>query len=403
MYRRESNISHNCFKRKGANPIAAIFKQYLQWRIVVLMLSGITAAGCYSAGEKTVIKASSGTWATGKSPIETGKRVARDILSRPMGHIYTHTCAWYGVLLFSEASENVRLCRQVENAYTPYLTGDKIPHTGHVDNNVFGIVPFELFRQTRDRKYLPIAKLLADEEWTNPREDGLTRYTRFTADDPYMVGTLQAQAYRNTGDTKYADRGSMFILRYLEKLQRADGLIIYRERFPFTWGRGNGWTLVGITETLLCLPENHPNRPGLMKAYTRQVEALVRYQHSGGMWHQIIDMPEYYLESSGTGMFIYAIATGIVQGWLPANPYREIVERAWRALTDYVDNEGKTFHVSTGNIRGIHQSITYLEVHGKHSEDLYPSKHPIGDYHGQAAVLWAAAAMIRLDRYNFED
>lgn len=337
-------------------------------------------------------------WPAGKSPIELGNKVAQDVLSRPMYHSYPDSCSWYGVLTFSEATNNIQMRQRIEKAYEPYLIGDRIPRTGHVDHNLFGIVPFELYRQTRDPKYLPIAKLLANEEWANPRKDGLTRYARFTADDPYMVGSLQAQAYKNTEDKKYADRGSMFILAYLKKIQRPDGLIIYEERHPFTWGRGNGWTIGGITDTLLALPEDHPNRTKLMAAYRKQVDALVKHQHSGGMWHQVIDMPDYYLESSGTGIFIYAIATGIKQGWLPEKPYREVVERAWLALSDYVDEEGRALNVSTGYIRKIGQSIDYFKEHGVHSKDLYPSKNPIGDYHGQAPVLWAATAMIRLEK-----
>ena len=73
-----------------------------------------------------------------------------------------------------------------------------------------------------------------------------------------MVGSLQAQAYKATGDIKYADRGAKFILAYAERLQRPDGLFIYNQRSQFPWGRGNGWSVGGMTEMLLALPEDHP-------------------------------------------------------------------------------------------------------------------------------------------------
>ena len=83
-------------------------------------------------------------------------------------------------------------------------------------------------------------------------------------------------------------------------------------------------------------------------------------------------------------MYIYALATGVRQGWLPDEPYGEAAERGFHALVDYVDREGRVREVS----------------HGTTSATLKPylcnDRYPVGDFHGQAALLWAATAMIRL-------
>ncbi len=339
-----------------------------------------------------------GNWPVGKSPVEVGRRIASYIVSRELRYVYAATCAYYGALIFSDATHDTDLRNRVIANYEPFLMGDKSPRTGHVDNNLFGIVPFEIYRQTKEKKYLAIAKLLANDEWENPRPDGLTKYTRFTADDPYMVGSLQAQAYKATGDIDYADRGAKFILAYAEKLQRPDGLFIYDENRPIAWGRGNGWCIGGMTEMLLAFPEDHAQREALMEVYRKQIDGLIKHQDETGMWHQVIDNPHLFLESSGTGIITYAIATGVEQGWLPEKTYRDVAERAWLALTDYVDEQGQVRNISSGHVALIRESMEFYAEHGEFPKDDYPSMNEVGDFHGQAVVLWAAAGMERISK-----
>ena len=327
---------------------------------VVLAMAVTTCA----ANEKIIAKSAQDTWPVGKSPTEVGNKVANNVVSRPLTYLYYSVCSYYGVLIFSEATNNTELRNSVIATYEPYLMGEKSPRTGHVDNNLFGIVPFEIYRQTKNKKYLAVAKILANDEWEYPRPDGLTKYTRFSADDMYMVGTLQAHAYKATGDSKYAYRGIKFILAYVEKLQQPNGLFIYHQDLPFLWGRGIGWSVGCLTEMLLALPEDHPKRAKLMDVYRKLIEGLVKYQDKSGMWHQVVDNSNFYLESSGTGMFIFAIATGVKQGWLPEKPYRDVAERGWLALTDYVDSQGLVREVSTGGVALIGASIDYHSKHG---------------------------------------
>jgi len=292
-------------------------------------------------------------------PIVVGRRVAGYVLERPMRHEYYDACANYGILIFADATKDNELRDRVVAAYQPYLSGEKQPAVGHVDDNLFGIVPFEIYRQTGKREYLPLAMHQADDEWENPREDGLTPYTRWWLDDD-------------------------FLLAYVDLLQQDNGLFHHRTAWPFFWVRGNGWAAAGMTEMLLALPEDHPKRPQLMGAYLKMMEGLVECQGEDGMWPQLLDYPYVRPESSGSGMFIFALATGVKEEWLSASPYREAAERGWAALAEYVDEEGRVREVSAG--------IT--------SETIKPylctRQAPVGDYHGQAGVLWAATAMVRL-------
>jgi rhamnogalacturonyl hydrolase YesR len=261
--------------------------------------------------------------------------------------------------------------------------GKKTPAMGHVDNNLFGIVPLELYHQTGKGEYLAMGLLMAEEEWTSPREDGLTRYTRWWLDDPYMVGNLQAQAYKNTKEIRFIDRGVKFQLAYFKRLRQPSGLFHHRvPEWPVSWARGHGWTSVGITEMLLAMPEDHLLRSKLMDEYLLTMETLIRYQKDSGMWGEQLNIPGSRPETSGTGMIIFAIANGVDQGWLPSDPYKKVAERAWLALTDYVYENGAVSNISDFNL--------IVEPPWK------PWK-PTGDMHGQCAVLWAATAIERMN------
>lgn len=44
--------------------------------------------------------------------------------------------------------------------------------------------------------------------------------------------------------------------------------------------------------------------------------SLLSYQMKTGMWRQLIDDAEAWPETSGTGMFTFAMITGVKNGWL---------------------------------------------------------------------------------------
>ena len=319
-----------------------------------------------------------------EKPEETGQRIVDNIIDRRFGWRYQKVCTYYGALIFAEATENINIAKQVSNGYSKYLIGKRKPHSGHVDYNVFGIWPFEIYRQTGDEKYLAIPIKLADDEFANPREDGLTGLTRFWVDDMYMVGSLQVQAYKSTKDKVYLDRAALQLKTYCEKLQRPNGLFYHREDAPFYWGRGNGWAAAALTEILLVLPETHEFYKPLLEAYQKMMLTLLDYQGEDGMWHQLLDDPESYPETSCTGMFLYGLASGIENGWLPSEEYSANVEKAWNALAGYVNQKGEVENVCVG---------TNAKDNKKHYLTR-PKK--TGNFHGQAAVLWAATAMVRL-------
>jgi len=320
----------------------------------------------------------------GLSPSETGKKIVDDIVSRPTGCRYQKACTYYGSLIFAQAIGDSNITNLLAAKYAPYLSGKRKPRSGHVDYNVFGIWPFALYQNTGKEIYLQQAKKLADSEFSTYDSDGLTSFSRYWVDDMYMVGSLQIQAFKATKDTLYLNRAARQLVVYCAKLQRENGLFFHRKDAPFFWGRGNGWAAAAMTEVLLVLPENNKYFPPLITAYRKMMKTLLQFQGADGMWHQLMDDPASYPESSCTGMFLYALASGLKSGWLPAGEYRENILKGWKALAGYVTPKGKVKNVCVG-------------TNAKDNRNHYLTRpKSTGNFHGQAAVLWAATAMIGL-------
>ena len=332
-----------------------------------------------------------GNWPAGRSPQEIGKALAEHFVTSP--HMSNHTIvysevgAWYGALAFAQQTHDDALTAELIKRFDPLMPGGAeaalVPKPNSVDNSIFGIVPLQIYMETKDKKYLAYGLGSADAQWDNPRPDGLSNQTRFWIDDMYMLTILQLEAYRATGDRKYLDRDAQEMVAYLDKLQQPNGLFYHAPDVPFFWGRGDGWVAAGMTEMLTSLPADHPQRARIMAGYKLMMAALVKYQTSDGMWRQLIDQDEAWEESSSTGMFTFALISGVKNGWLDAATYGPAARKAWIALTGMIDQNSDMTSVCEGTNK-------------KNDLDYYLlRKRRTGDFHGQEPVLWAASALLR--------
>ena len=150
------------------------------------------------------------------------------------------------------------------------------------------------------------------------------------------------------------------------------------------WGRANGWTMMAKTEILHALPKNHELYDDVLAIFRSHAEALVHLQADDGRWHQVLDNPETYLETSATAMFVRAFADGVRMGWLPEQPFRAAAERGWSAVAERVRHDGRV----EGIVRGTPIMFSDQEY------DEHPTR--LNDPRGLGAVLLAAVAMENL-------
>jgi unsaturated rhamnogalacturonyl hydrolase len=346
-------------------------------------------------------------WKAEESPEVIGKKVAERFINSSHGvynapgvkpHIpYFEVCTWYGSLTFAKETRDKDLLADLKQRFTHLLEKESylIPSPVHVDYNVFGAVPLELYHQTQNKTFLDIGLSFADEQWKLPtdsvltdrainyQKEGYSWQTRLWIDDMYMISLLQSQAYRATGDKKYIERAAKEMVFYLKELQQPNGLFYHAPNVHFFGGRGNGWMASGMTELLRTLPAENEYYAEIMTGYHKMMETLLHYQSDEGDWRQLVNDPESWKESSCTGMFTYAMITGVKMGWLDHEVYGKAAQKGWLALIRYINDQGDIREVCEG-------------TGAKNDQQYYlDRKRIVGDMHGQAPVLWCATALLR--------
>jgi rhamnogalacturonyl hydrolase YesR len=212
-------------------------------------------------------------------------------------------------------------------------------------------------------------------------------------DDSYMSIPFLAQMGKLTGDRAWFDDGARQVIGMAQRLQDpATGLYdhAWYENTAgydpkFFWGRGCGWGLMSAAELLSVLPEDHPQRARALEIFRRAARGAAETQSGTGMWHQLLDKTDSYLETSATAMFTFAIARGVNRGWL-APVYAPVAQAGWQALAQRVRSDGR--------IEGICVSTTaaYDAVY------YYNRPTDLGAMQGYGPVLMAGAEVIAMLR-----
>jgi rhamnogalacturonyl hydrolase YesR len=166
-------------------------------------------------------------------------------------------------------------------------------------------------------------------------------------DDAYMSIPFLAQMGKLTGERKHFDDAARQVIGMAERLlDRTTGL--YDHAWfennavdpRFYWGRGAGWGLMATAELLSVIPDDHPDRAKVLAIYQRAVQAVTQVQGGTGLWHQLLDKTDSYLETSASAMFTFAIARGVNRGWI-APTYAPVAQTGWQAVARRVRQDGQ--------------------------------------------------------------
>ncbi|MEX0761823.1 MAG: glycoside hydrolase family 88 protein [Dehalococcoidia bacterium] len=234
--------------------------------------------------------------------------------------------------------------------------------------------------QTYSRMLVDVANRFEVPTASEPIRPPLDRDIR--VEDFFFAGTLLGRAYRLTGQAKYVDILASLLMT--ADTQQPGGLWWHCRASPFLWGRGNAFAAMGFAETLTYLPTEHPHREDLLARHVAHLEGLESHQDSSGMWRQVIDRPDSYLEHSATSMIGYSLARGLRMGWL-GDEWRAVAEKAWDGISERIGPAGELEHVCVGT--GPQPDIqSYLER--SYSDGL--------DDRGGSMALWFAVEMAAL-------
>jgi len=212
------------------------------------------------------------------------------------------------------------------------------------------------------------------------------------ADDLYMGLSFLTRMGELTGERKYFDDAALQVINFHKYLfDERTGLMshywysdVNRKGVAF-WGRANGWAMLAQIDLLDRLPKNHPQRDTLIALLQRHILGIARYQSGEGLWHQLLDKTDSYLETSCSAMFTYTIARAVNKGYIEAR-YASIALRGWEGVMTKIRPDGQVEGVCAGT--GTSDDLVHY----------YKRPTPLNDIHGIGAVILAGTEMLQLKK-----
>ncbi len=357
-----------------------------------ILIAITTLSVCNNASKQSAKENDPSKITLSKSPENVSQLLTIDLLSRDEFMMYetenvqavhyAEVAAAYGAAEIAGYLNDTATIQRLVDRYMRVIE-ESIPNTAnHVDANVYGVLPLELYKHTRNKVFYDQGMEFANDQWKDTIAGGLTDQTRYWIDDVWMIGSLQVQAYRVTNEPIYLERAAREVDSYLQKLQKPNGLFHHGPEAPFFWGRGNGWVASGLAELLSELPESNSHYENILAGYQKMMNSLLQYQAEDGMWRQLIDKEQSWKETSSSAMFGYAMAVGVKKGLLDKKKFEPAYIKAWNTLVGYINKNGKITDVCIGT--GQSQDINYY----------LDRPTTTGDFHGQAPMLWFAYCLI---------
>ncbi len=282
-----------------------------------------------------------------REPLDVARLLARRYPGTP-SISYIPALAWVHTLRLAELDGDASLRASVLEDVRPWLSGER-PLFG--DRISFAAIAGTMIFSDLARSPGPdrdaATRLAAEGVALAAAETapGTPRHASGWSDDFYL-GTIAAV---RAADAEALEAAVRLVTTTAARLQQPNGLFHHDAAAPTAWGRGNGFGALGLSELLTVLPPDHPERDTVLDIHRRHLAGLRAHQAADGMWHQIVDVPGSYRETSVTAMTLTAMARGLRLGWLD-DSYRPVVDRAWRALLAHVLEDGGLVDVcfSTG-------------------------------------------------------
>ncbi|AFN73321.1 glycosyl hydrolase family 88 [Melioribacter roseus P3M-2] len=211
------------------------------------------------------------------------------------------------------------------------------------------------------------------------------------ADDLYMSVPFLARMGKFSGDTKYWDDAILQIKNFTKYLWDDNKELYWHcyytdvERNGVAhWGRCNGWVMMAKVHLLNILPEDYPGREEVRKDLERQILGIAKYQNPEGLWHQLLDKNDSYLESSCSAMFVYSIARAVNQGWIDKR-YASVALKGWEGLKKLkIRSDGQVKDICVGT--GIEDNLVFY----------YERPARLNEKHGIGSVIDAGIEVVKL-------
>jgi len=229
----------------------------------------------------------------------------------------------------------------------------------------------------------------------NPQEGYKTyiprKYTLW-ADDLYMSVSFLSRLGELTGKMQYFDDAAKQVINFHKYLFDEEKGLMFHNWYSDTkqhgvafWGRANGWAMMAQVDLLDRLPAEYPLRDTLITLLRKHILGISKYQSDNGLWHQLLDKQDSYLETSCSAMFTYSIAGAVNKEYIEPG-FASIAKKGWEGVKSKILPNGEVEGVCTGTVV---------------SDDLvsyYNRPAPLIDVHGIGTVLLAGIEVLQLHK-----
>lgn len=106
------------------------------------------------------------------------------------------------------------------------------------------------------------------------------------------------------------------------------------------WGVGNGWTAAGLTRVIRTFPRSMKSEREYLVSYVNDlVDGCLKHMRKDGLFHNIVDKPDSFVETNLSQMLAYSIYRGVKGGWVDKG-YLEYADKMRAAANAKVDDLG---------------------------------------------------------------
>jgi rhamnogalacturonyl hydrolase YesR len=267
------------------------------------------------------------------------------------------------------------------------------------DCGAMGASVIEVYKLNKDERYRDYLNLASNHilKLQGRLDDGTlvrsfpNKWTLW-ADDLYMSISFLSRMGELTDDIKYFNDAAKQVINFHKYLfNENEGLMYHcwysdiQQNGVAFWGRANGWALLAQADLLDRLPKNHKDRNTLITLFNKHILGVSRYQSKEGLWHQLLDKSDSFLETSCSAMFTYTIARGINNGFLDRR-YSSVAEQGWEGIMNKVREDGQIEGICEGT--GVSDNLVFY----------YKRPTPLNDIHGIGAVLLAGTEILNLSK-----
>eukprot|EP01116_Phalansterium_solitarium_P011687 TRINITY_DN27450_c0_g1_i1.p1 TRINITY_DN27450_c0_g1~~TRINITY_DN27450_c0_g1_i1.p1 ORF type:complete len:387 (-),score=90.19 TRINITY_DN27450_c0_g1_i1:158-1318(-) len=261
------------------------------------------------------------------------------------------------------------------------LNGITMPFDGEVGDHI-GLYPISYVARARyyspNGRYdnstdLKIATAVADQyviafpdrlsDGTFSRSNGSTVW----CDDSFMGLTLISWLAPLLNKRSYIDTAAEMELTFATHLANPDGAYSHGDFYSqgqhscCKCGRANGWIMMAHVEVLtglLAFP-GHPLQQQVVQVFQTHAAGIRKLQSPSGLWHEVLDVPDTFLETSCSGMFIWSFIRGVQGGWLDRDTFDPVIRLGYSGIASTVNANGTISGIVAGT--GIGPNVSFYE------------------------------------------